>query len=120
MSSSAPITMLIPDFPFPYDEYVRHPAGIGSVPSEAYGRKVAVVGAGMAGLIAAYELMKMGLHPVIYESAEIGGRMRGKRFGTDGGPVADLGGMRFPVSGQTFFHYVDLLGLNTAPFPATR
>lgn len=37
--------MLIPDFPFPYDEYVRHPAGIGSVPSEAYGRKVAVVGA---------------------------------------------------------------------------
>ncbi len=45
MSSSAPITMLIPDFPFPYDEYVRHPAGIGSVPSEAYGRKVAVVGA---------------------------------------------------------------------------
>ncbi|SED91995.1 tryptophan 2-monooxygenase [Rhodococcus jostii] len=117
MSSSAPITMLIPDFPFPYDEYVRHPAGIGAVPSEAYGRKVAVVGAGMAGLIAAYELMKMGLHPVIYESAEIGGRMRGKRFGTGGGPVADLGGMRFPVSGQTFFHYVDLLGLNTAPFP---
>lgn len=109
-------TMLIPDFPFPYDDFVRHTDGIGSVPADTFGTEVAIVGGGMAGLIAAYELMKMGLRPVIYESAELGGRMRGKRFGSDG-PVADLGGMRFPLSSQTFFHYVDMLGLDTSPFP---
>lgn len=108
--------MLIPDFPFPYDEFIRHADGIGSVPEDMYGREVAVVGAGMAGLVAAFELMKMGLRPVIYESADIGGRLRGERFGHNG-PVADLGGMRFPTSGHTFSHYLDLLDIDTSPFP---
>jgi tryptophan 2-monooxygenase len=31
--------------------------------------------------------------------------------------VADLGGMRFPESGKAFYHYVDLLGLETEEFP---
>lgn len=92
---SREVSMLIPDFPFPYDEYLAHPDGLGSVPAEQYGTEVAVVGAGMSGLVAAYELMKLGLKPVVYESAQLGGRLRGARQpGTDH-PVADLGGMRF-------------------------
>ncbi|MGW1028253.1 flavin monoamine oxidase family protein [Streptomyces sp. NPDC002577] len=71
----------------------------------------------MSGLVAAYELMKLGLKPVVYESAQIGGRLRGARQpGTDH-PVADLGGMRFPRSARALFHYIDLLGLGTKPFP---
>jgi len=78
---------------------------------------VAIVGAGIAGLVAAYELMKLGLKPVVYEAAKLGGRLRSESFGGAPDIVADLGGMRFPVSGRAFYHYVDKLGLQTRPFP---
>ncbi|WP_083510572.1 flavin monoamine oxidase family protein [Pseudarthrobacter sulfonivorans] len=109
--------MLNPDFPFPYDEYLGHSEGIGSVPADMYGAEVAVIGAGLSGLVAAHELMKMGLKPVIYESSRIGGRLRAGRPDGQPGPVADLGGMRFPRSGKSFFHYADMLDIETQPFP---
>ena len=112
-----PLTMLSPDFPFSYDHYLDHPAGLGEVPQQARGTEVAVIGAGLAGLVAAYELMKMGLKPVVYEAAGIGGRLRSQSFDAAPGVVADLGGMRFPTSGRAFYHYVDLLGLRTQAFP---
>ena len=112
-----PLTMLNPDFPFSYDRYLEHPAGLGSVPPERYGTKVAVIGAGLSGLVAAYELMRLGLQPVIYESAQIGGRLRTAAFPGAPDVRADLGGMRFPTSGRSFYHYVDLLGLETSAFP---
>ena len=31
--------------------------------------------------------------------------------------IAELGGMRFPVSGTSFFHYANRVGLASAPFP---
>ena len=113
----APITMLNPDFPFSYDHYLAHPDGLGAVPPELYGTEVAVVGAGLSGLVTAYELMKLGLRPVVYEADRIGGRLRTASFPSAPGIVADLGGMRFPVSGKAFYHYVDLLGLETCDFP---
>ena len=45
-----------------------------------HGEEVAIIGAGMAGMTAAYELMKMGLKPVIYEAGRIGGRLRQMRL----------------------------------------
>ncbi|MBT2595626.1 NAD(P)/FAD-dependent oxidoreductase [Arthrobacter sp. ISL-72] len=116
-AGAAPITMLNPDFPFSYDHYLAHPDGLGSVPPELFGTEVAVVGAGLSGLVTAYELMKLGLRPVIYEADQIGGRLRTASFPSAPGVVADLGGMRFPVSGKSFYHYVDLLGLKTQEFP---
>jgi len=114
---AAPITMLNPDFPFSYDHYLAHPGGLGSVPDELLGTEVAVIGAGLSGLVTAYELMKLGLRPVVYEADQIGGRLRTAAFPAAPGVVADLGGMRFPVSGKAFYHYVDLLGLETQDFP---
>ena len=112
-----PVTIFGPDFPFPYDDWIKHPAGLGRVPSARFGTEVAIVGAGMAGMLAAYELMKLGLKPVLYESRRIGGRLHSEAFKGADGIVAELGGMRFPRSSTSFFHYLDMLGLATKPFP---
>jgi monoamine oxidase len=109
--------MFGPDFPFPYDDWLAHPAGLASIPTERLGEEVAIVGAGVSGLVAAYELMKLGLKPVVYEATKIGGRLRSHAFEGADGVIAELGGMRFPMSSTTFFHYVRLLGLATRPFP---
>jgi tryptophan 2-monooxygenase len=116
----APVTVFGPDFPFAYDDWLAHPQGLGTLPSAAHGQEVAIVGAGMAGLVAAYELMKLGLKPVVYEASRMGGRLRSQAFvGPAGAPgiVAELGGMRFPASSTAFFHYVNRLGLKQQPFP---
>lgn len=117
MNDSKPITVFGPDFPFAYDDWIRHPDGLGEIPPLHFGAEVAIVGAGIAGLVAAYELMKLGLRPVVYEASKMGGRLRSQAFEGASGVVAELGGMRFPVSSTGFFHYVDLLGLQSDPFP---
>ena len=115
--ASAPVTIFGPDFPFAYDDWLAHPQGLATVPASAHGTEVAIVGAGMAGMTAAYELMKLGLKPVIYEASRMGGRLRSQPFEGGQGVVAELGGMRFPASSTAFFHYVKMLGLETKPFP---
>ncbi len=115
--NSRPITVFGPDFPFAYDDWLAHPAGLGRLPQQQHGAEVAVIGAGIAGLVAAYELMKLGLKPVVYEAGRIGGRLRSQAFEGAEGVIAELGGMRFPVSGTAFWHYVDRLGLDSQPFP---
>ena len=112
-----PITIFGPDFPFAFDDWIEHPAGLGSIPAHKLGAEVAIVGAGMAGMVAAYELMKLGLKPVVYEASKMGGRLRSQAFEGSEGVIAELGGMRFPVSSTAFYHYVDKLGLETKPFP---
>lgn len=114
---AGPVTIFGPDFPFPFDDWIRHPAGLGAIPAAHHGAEVAIVGAGMAGMVAAYELMRLGLRPVVYEASKMGGRLRSQRFEGAAGVIAELGGMRFPRSSTAFFHYVDLLGLESRPFP---
>ena len=112
-----PISVFGPDFPFPYKEWISHPVGLGSLPQSALGAKVAIIGSGAAGVIAGYELMKLGVLPVLFESGQFGGRLRSQPFEGVDGVIAELGGMRFPVSSTGFYHYVDLLGLESEPFP---
>lgn len=116
-NAPGPVTMFGPDFPFAFDDWIAHPAGLGRLPAEAHGAEVAIIGAGLSGMVAAYELMELGLRPVVYEPLGIGGRLRTHRFEGARDVVAELGGMRFPVSGTTFFAYADRLGLRSAPFP---
>lgn len=115
--TTAPVTVFGPDFPFAFDDWLKHPQGLATLPASAHGTEVAIVGAGMAGLVAAYELMKLGLKPVVYEASRMGGRLRSQAVEGGQGVVAELGGMRFPASSTAFFHYVHLLGLQTRPFP---
>lgn len=115
---SAPLTMFGPDFPFGYDDHLAHPAGLGRLPQDAHGSEVAVIGGGLSGIVVGYELLKLGLRPVIYEADQLGGRLRSVRF--DGCPddvVAEMGAMRFPPSSTALFHYIDKAGLETTPFP---
>lgn len=112
-----PVTVFGPDFPFAYDDWISHPSGLGSLPQSALGAKVAIIGSGAAGVIAGYELMKLGLRPILFESGQFGGRLRSQPFEGVDGVIAELGGMRFPVSSTGFYHYVNLLGLESAPFP---
>ena len=72
---------------------------------------------GAAGMVAAYELMRLGLKPVIYEAGRIGGRLRSQPFEGAEGSIAELGGMRFPISSTAFFHYLDRVGLETRAVP---
>jgi lysine 2-monooxygenase len=53
------VTVFGPDFPFPFDDWISHPAGLDSIPAGHHGEEVAVVGAGISGLVAAYELMRL-------------------------------------------------------------
>jgi len=115
--ADAPVTIFGPDFPFAYDDWLASPAGLGQLPTNRLGTEVAIVGGGMAGMVAALELMKLGLKPVVYEASRMGGRLRSQAFEGGRGVVAELGGMRFPRSSTAFFHYVNQLGLQTQPFP---
>lgn len=109
----------IPDNIFDYVQLVSQSDGIGEIPGEKLGSEIAIIGAGCAGLCAAYELMKIGLHPVVYESAvnadgtpRIGGRMNSYRFPGDPKAIAELGAMRFPPTQRTFTFYLDKFGLD--------
>lgn len=112
-----PITAFGPDFPFAYDDWISHPEGLGHIPANHHGTEVAIIGAGAAGIVAGYELMRLGLRPILYESSRFGGRLRSETFEGTEDVIAELGGMRFPVSSRGFYHYLDLLNLETAPFP---
>ncbi|AKA25184.1 flavin monoamine oxidase family protein [Pseudomonas chlororaphis] len=117
------VTALIPDFPFHYANYLQEAEGrpLGSVAAANHGQKVLIVGAGAAGLVAAYEALRMGLHPVVVEASDrLGGRLYAKVQGDPGSEVlCELGAMRFPVSGKALFHYFRKVGMtaNSTDFP---
>jgi monoamine oxidase len=108
-----------PENPFDYVALVSDPEGIGPLPPEKWGTKVAIIGAGCSGLCAAYELIKVGLHPVIYEAAQnpdgtprMGGRVYTYRFPGDPRAFAELGAMRIPAVNRTIGHYMDQFGID--------
>ncbi|ETK19507.1 putative oxidase [Pseudomonas sp. FH4] len=122
------VTALIPDFPFHYAWYLLRAAmlkqPLGRVPEEQLGAQVLIVGAGVSGLVAAYEAMRMGLHPIVVEaSGRIGGRLYSHVVGDRNDPqnrvICELGAMRFPKSGKALMHYFDKVGMstNSADFP---
>ncbi|MBF2006416.1 MAG: FAD-dependent oxidoreductase [Chlorogloeopsis fritschii C42_A2020_084] len=77
------------------------------------GKRVTILGAGIAGLVAAYELERLGHQVDIMEgSSRIGGRVWTHRF-TDGSNAAygELGAMRIPSEHKHVLHYIHEMGL---------
>lgn len=91
-------------------------------PSNCKGIKVGIIGAGISGLAAAFELRKLGFDITVFETEEkrIGGRIYTHYFDKEKRLYGELGAMRIPISHETAWHYIDLLGLKTRPFIQTN
>ena len=92
---------------------------IASFPSGPPQNPVYVVGAGAAGMVAAYELLRAGIVPIVLEASDrIGGRNWSNDFqGTS--VFAEMGAMRVPTSNKVFWHYAgpSMFNLQTGSFP---
>lgn len=87
------------------------------LPRNGRGQRVVVVGAGVAGLVAARELLRAGYEVVLLEAGHrLGGRVYTVREPFADGLYAEAGAMRFPTAHPLLMAYVDLLRVQTKPF----
>ncbi|RKT54617.1 amidohydrolase family protein [Saccharothrix australiensis] len=113
------------DFPFDYAAHVAGGRRIGRLPTSALGTRVAVIGTGGSGLAAAYELLRVGCVPILYEAERdpagpggrrLGGRMHSLRLAPADSAVVELGCMRVPDSARLLLQYAEQFGLTWRPF----
>lgn len=80
-------------------------------------KRVIIVGAGMAGLVAGYELQRAGHDPILIEGQQrVGGRILTLREPFSPGLYGEAGAMRLPRSHDLTMAYVDRFQLKTMPF----
>jgi monoamine oxidase len=80
-------------------------------------KKVVIVGAGMAGLVAGYELKRAGHNPIILEAQQrVGGRIFTLRDPFIEGLYAEVGAMRIPRTHKLTLAYIDKFSLCTNDF----
>lgn len=80
--------------------------------------KVAIIGGGLSGMCAAFELRKLGFDITIFEpiTERIGGRVYTYYFDREKRFFGELGAMRIPISHETTWHYINLFKLATTAF----
>ncbi len=81
--------------------------------AEGGAKRITIIGAGIAGLVAAYELEQLGHHVEVLEgSRRIGGRIHTHRFRSGpAAPLVELGAMRIPTKHRNTMRYIAELGL---------
>lgn len=80
-------------------------------------KRVVIVGAGLAGLSAGYELKRAGHTPIILEAQQrVGGRVHTLRDPFTEGLYAEVGAMRIPRAHTLTMSYVEKFGLKTNDF----
>lgn len=97
------------------DDVVRTPmTGLGGTGQPA--KRVIVMGGGVAGLVAAYELVRAGHDPIVLEAQNrVGGRIKTLREFAPG-LYAEAGAMRIPRAHPLSLGYCELFGLALRPF----
>ena len=79
-------------------------------------KRVIVMGGGLAGLVAAFELRRQGHQPIVLEAQNrVGGRIYTLRNFAPG-LYAEAGGMRIPRTHDLTLEYCELFGLELRPF----
>lgn len=97
---------------------LRKPKDIKSIckGNSGKGVRVAIIGAGEAGLVAAYELKKIGCNITIIEASKrIGGRVYTYSFDRLNKYYGEFGETSIPISHYTTWHYINLFNLETCP-----
>ena len=108
--AAAPLT----DAPLPEGTLETPSAGLERRPQAP--KRVVIVGAGMAGLVAAFELQRQGHDPVVLEAQNrVGGRVYTLRDFAPG-LYAEAGAMRIPRAHDLTLEYCKLFGLELRPF----
>jgi len=87
-------------------------------PGQCKGLNVGIIGGGIAGLSAAFELRKLGFDITIFEQQKerIGGRIYTYYFDKNKRYYGELGAMRIPVSHEATWKYINQFKLRTTPF----
>ncbi len=80
-------------------------------------QRIVIVGAGIAGLVAGYELLRAGHDPLILEAQQrVGGRILTLREPFTPGLYGDAGAMRIPRTHALTLAYAEKFGLELCPF----
>ncbi len=93
-------------------KYRNIDGSLATLPPEARGKRVAIIGSGVAGTIAAREALAMGLCPVIFEAEDhIGGRMEARPYhnadGSRASEFSEMGAMRFPRTSRSWLYLLN-------------
>lgn len=107
---------------YDYTQFLNPKEPIASFDAGSPGGEVAVIGAGAAGMVAAYELLRAGIQPTVFETSDrIGGRHWSQHFqdrkGNELDVWAELGAMRVPLANRVFWYYAHQFGAQTGTFP---
>jgi monoamine oxidase len=97
--------------------YSARPALAQNAAPRGDGETVLVIGAGLAGLVAAYRLRDAGKRVILIEArSEPGGRVRTLRGYFDEGLYGELGAARIAEIHSYVLHWMNELGLSLTPF----
>jgi monoamine oxidase len=100
----------------PISDEVVATASEGLEPRGGPSKRVIIIGGGIAGLVAAFELRRQGHEPLVLEAQHrVGGRVRTIRDFAPG-LYAEAGAMRIPRVHDLTLAYCDLFGLELRPF----
>jgi monoamine oxidase len=105
-----------PDVAPPVSAGVLATPEVGLEPRAQPGKRVVIIGGGIAGLVAAFELRRQGHEPLVLEAQHrVGGRVQTLRDFAPG-LYAEAGAMRIPRVHDLTLAYCELFGLELRPF----